>query len=142
MEATGMHPIQKQILISFLFVALTWLLFRKRCRKWEGRFGNKLKSVDFGIIGRCCWKNRIKRGKLLFLFRREITVITKIEELQSLINIITVIIITIIIIFSTNINYTGQQNFMTKMLLGNGHMFLGYFFKLISNLETIFLYQV
>ena len=37
---------------------------------------------------------------------------------------------------------TGQQNFMTKMLLGNGHMFLGYFFKLISNLETIFIYQV
>ena len=41
-----------------------------------------------------------------------------------------------------NNNNTDQQNFMTKMLLGNRHMFLGYFFKLISNLETIFLYQV
>ena len=44
--------------------------------------------------------------------------------------------------FYAFINNTGQQNFMTKMLLGNGHMFLGYFFKLILNLETIFLYQV
>ena len=43
--------------INFIFDALKWLLFRKWYKNWEVRFQNKLKSVDFSIIDRCCWKN-------------------------------------------------------------------------------------